>query len=156
MIEDTSPETDWRLPAAKAAFNGTWDLIDKGPNRTEAEDREMLASTGAQWFLWQTIGNTEQLMIADWQVAHVLAWLGSGPLSLSFAAAALARCEGEGWSDWRLASAYEGMARAHAVAGDAGERDRFAEAARAVLATLDDPEDIEIVGSQLATIPGLS
>jgi len=45
------------------------------------------------------------------------------------------------------------LARAHA-AGQDEERDRWAEEARRTLAAVDDDEDREVVGSQLATVPG--
>jgi len=68
---------------------------------------------------------------------------------------ALDRVVENGWSDWRLASCYEGMARAHATAGNGPERDRWASLAREVLDGLDDEEDRELIGSQLATVPGV-
>jgi hypothetical protein len=47
------------------------------------------------------------------------------------------------------------MARAHAILGNSHERDRYAEKCRAVLTTLKDEEDREIVAGQLSTVPGI-
>ena len=57
---------------------------------------------------------------------------------------------------WLVASAQEGMARAHAAAGHDQERDQWAADARATLAGVDDDEDRELIESQLATVPGLA
>jgi hypothetical protein len=154
MTTDEDGKADWRLSLAKAAFNGACDLIDR-EDRTAADDREMLVRTAAAHYLWEPIGGDEQKVVADWQVAHVLSWLGCGDLALRFAEAALQRAEENNWSDWRLASCFEGMARAHAILGNSHERDRYAEKCRAVLTTLKDEEDREIVAGQLSTVPGI-
>jgi hypothetical protein len=47
----------------------------------------------------------------------------------------------------------EGMARAHATAGDRAGFERFVAQARELLATVDDDEDRVLIESQLASIP---
>jgi hypothetical protein len=47
----------------------------------------------------------------------------------------------------------EGMARAHAAAGDRAGYERFVAQAHELLAQVDDDEDRELIESQLATIP---
>ncbi|MDQ1695514.1 MAG: hypothetical protein QOJ03_867, partial [Frankiaceae bacterium] len=47
----------------------------------------------------------------------------------------------------------EGMARAHATAGDRVGYESFAARARKLLDEVDDAEDRELIESQLATIP---
>jgi len=140
--------------AAKVAFNGAWDLIDTG-ERTPDQDREMLLKAAASRYLWADAeGGDSALAIGDWQVAHVLSLLGAADLALQFATSSLQRVLANGWSDWRLASAQEGMARAYAAIGDRENRDRYADECRALLPTLD-VEDREIIGGQLATVPQL-
>ena len=58
-----------------------------------------------------------------------------------------------GWSDWRLASCYEAMARAYAAAGDGAGYEHWAAMAREVIGSLEDEEDRELVARQLASIP---
>jgi hypothetical protein len=134
----------WRRSLAGEAFNGAWELIDQTA-RTPEDDREMLVRAVASRYLWEGV----------WQIAHALSWWGEGALALRFAEAALQRAEQKGWSDWRRASCLEGMARAHAVAGDASQRDRYAMLCEEVLGTLEDLEDRDLIASQLATVPGL-
>jgi hypothetical protein len=155
MTTDEDGKAEWRLSLAKTAFNRAWDLIDR-EGRTAADEREMLLMTAAARYLWESVGGDEQKVIADWQVAHVLSWLGCGDLALGFAEAALQRAEENNWSDWRLASCFEGMARAHATLGNSDDRDSYAEKCRDVLASIEDEEDREIVAGQLATVPGIT
>jgi hypothetical protein len=144
----------WRMAEAKAAFNGAWDLIDLD-ERSADQQREMVVRAAASRYLWAGTDDPDlesKLAIADWQVAHALSWIGDGSLALLFATAAYDRVRANGWTDWRLASVEEGMARAHGVLGDRDERDRHVEAAWALLDGLDD-EDRQIIEGQLATVP---
>jgi hypothetical protein len=47
----------------------------------------------------------------------------------------------------------EGVARAHAAAGDLAQRDRYAVKARDVVATVDDVEDRTLIECQLGSVP---
>jgi catechol 2,3-dioxygenase-like lactoylglutathione lyase family enzyme len=144
-----------RRRQAIAAFNRAWDLI-VSPERTAGDDDEMLAAAFASRYLWDAEGGDEQRAVGDWQVAHVASLLGNAELALARARRALERVEQNGWTDWRLASCYEGMARAESVAGNGAEADRWAGLAREVLGTLDDEDERELIGSQLASIPDLA
>jgi hypothetical protein len=152
---------DRLLPADQRAlavrlFNRTWELLET--TRDAAGDRELLATALASRLHWQDVGTDENLAAGDWLVAHVASHLGYADLALDFAAAAHERAS---TADppvelWLVASAQEGMARAHAVAGHDQERDQWAADARATLAGVDDDEDRELIESQLATVPGLA
>ena len=142
----------WHRTFAGAAFNRSWDLIDK-PDRSPADEDELLTAVFASRYHWESIGNDENKAIGDWQIAHAASHLGLAPVALRFATSALERTQAAGRDDWLLASCYEGMARAHAVSGDTSERDRYIALAHLVLATLEDPEDRELIESQINTIP---
>jgi hypothetical protein len=73
---------------------------------------------------------------------------------MHFSLRVLAGAEAEGWTGWRLALAYEGMARALDVAGDASGRDRWLVKASETLESIADPEDRTVVEDQLREIPG--
>lgn len=137
---------------AAAMFNATWDLIET-PARSAEQDRQMLASAFASRRLWDDIGDAEKLAVGDWLVAHVAALLGYGSLALDFATAAYARAEASDVPLWLKASVCEGVARAHAAAGTAAERDAWIARAEARLAAVADPDARALVASQLATIP---
>jgi hypothetical protein len=151
-VETDDDADKWHRTFAAATFNRSWDLIDK-PDRSPAEDAELLTTVFASRFHWEPIGTDENKAVGDWQIAHAASHLALPQIALTFANSALERTQAAGRSDWLLASCYEGVARAHAVADDAAERDRYVELARAVLETVDDPEDRELIESQLRTIP---
>src|SRR5438445_184214 len=61
--------------------------------------------------------------------------------------------EADDAEDWDVPFAYEALARAHAVAGDAAEARRYVELARADAGKIAEPEDRELVLADLETIP---
>jgi hypothetical protein len=142
----------WHRTFAGAAFNRSWDLIDK-PDRSRAEDAELLSAVFASRFHWEPIGNDENKAIGDWQIAHAASHLRLAEIAMTFATSALERTQAAGRHDWLLASCYEGVARAHAIGGNTAARDRYVQLARAALENVEDPEDRELVESQLSTIP---
>ena len=80
--------------------------------------------------------------------------LGRPEPALHHAARCLALVEGapEEMEEFDLPSAYEGLARAHAVAGHAEEARRFLELGRVEIAKMADAEDREHLGSQLDSV----
>jgi hypothetical protein len=147
-------EGGWHRQVAVETFNRAWELLET-PVRSPERDRELLELAFTSRYHWGVVGQDEQHMIGDWMIAHVASILGFGPLAERFASSALDTCRANGWSDWRLASMLEGMARACAAIGDAHGRDRYAAEARRVLATVEDQQDRELIAAQLASIPGV-
>lgn len=147
---DISASTHRQL--AVAAYNRAWELIDQ-PQRTDTERHAMLHAAFASRYHWEFIGGDEERAVGDWQIARVAGLAGLPQLALRYAQSAVDIALEHGWSGWRLASAYEGMARAHSVAGDRAERDRYVALAEEELATICDAEDRELIESQLATVP---
>ena len=111
----------------------------------------LLACTSRQ--LWGEVGGPVEIVTGDWQVAHVAALVGQSDLSLAFASAAYERASRSDVPDWLMASACEGLARAHAAAGHVAEREAWIAKAREHLKHVDDDEDRELVDSQIASIP---
>jgi hypothetical protein len=145
----------WHRQVAVETFNAAWELIDLAA-RTPEQDRELLGLAFASRYHWGVVGGQEEGMVGDWMIAHVASLLDLGELSRRYASNALDVCRANGWSDWRLASMLEGMARASAATGDEHARDRYAAEARRVLATVEDKRDRELIASQLASIPGVA
>lgn len=134
-------------------FNAAWELIDLA-SRTPAQDRDMLALTFASRQHWQEAGGADDnLVVADWQVAHAASLAGLGDLALLFARAAVDRAESSDVPAWLKASTHEGLARAHAAAGDRPSYDAEAARCRELLGQVDDDEDRALVQSQLDAIP---
>jgi hypothetical protein len=156
MGEDASDARyGWHRQVAADTFNHAWELIDL-PARTPAQDRELLACAFASRLCGGGVGRDEEHLGGDWLIAHVASLQGLGELAYRYASTALDLARAGGWVDWRLASMLEGMARASAARGDAEARERYAAETRAVLSTITDAEDRDLIASQLASIPGLN
>ena len=135
-------------------YNAAWELLDS-PERTESEDDRLLTLAFASRHHWEAAedGGDEQLAIGDWFIGHVAAHLGLSALAVRFSGRALDRVESMGAGGWLLASVYEGMARAHACAGDAEGRRRYTLLAEAALEGITDPDEREVIEDQLRSIP---
>jgi hypothetical protein len=155
MTDDTvDAQVGWHRQVAVDTFNRAWELLEV-PVRSPERDRELLGLAFTSRHHWGVVGGAEELMVGDWMIAHVASVLGYGALAERYASVALDACRANGWSDWRLASMLEGMARASAAIDDEAGRDRYAAEARQVLASIDDKDDRELIAAQLASIPGV-
>lgn len=133
-------------------FNAAWDLIDK-TDRSADDDRDMLGLALASRQHWIEAGGTaENLAVSDWQVAHAASLSGLPDTAMRFATAAVQRAEATGLPAWLRASTHEGLARAHAAAGDRAGYDREADLTRKLLAEVDDTESRDLVAGQLDSI----
>ncbi len=146
------PET--RRALAVGLFNRTWELIET-PDRTPAQDDEMIHAAHASRYHWGEVGEPARLARGEWQCARVYSTLGRPEPALWHANRCLAILEANsgGLDDWDLPAAYEVLARASAVAGDVAARDAWATRAREALAGVADPEDRRIIEGDLATLP---
>jgi hypothetical protein len=145
-----SPEAERAL--ARQLFNKTWELIETS-DRTPEQGRMMLVTACAAFFHWDAVGTEENRAIADWQIAHVASLLGYGDLALAHATSALHRARAARLPDWLYASALEGVARAHATAGNTDARDAYLHRATEAVARVADAEERELIMSQIATVP---
>lgn len=135
-------------------FNHVWALLEK-PDRTTAETDEMIHATHASRFHWSQAHDVEAVHLArgEWQCSRVYAVLGRGEPALWHARRCLEINEAAGSEDWDIASAYEAMARAHAVAGDAIAASEWKARAMAALDEIADQEDRDSIEADLATLP---
>lgn len=144
--------TDHRAQAAEC-FNRCWELLET-EGRTEDEDEELLVTACASLHHWVRAGGAQQVIISEWMVARAAAAIGLGDLSLRFAVRAhRSATEGAGLPDWLTASTAEGMARAYAASGDAARCDEWRATATRLVRSIADPEDRDLIASQLATVP---
>ena len=103
---------------------------------------------------WVDAGGTaENLAVADWQVAHAASQVGLADVALVFARAAVERAESNDVPTWLKASAHEGLARAHAAAGDAASYDLRSRSGAGAAREGRRPRGPALVESQLASIP---
>ena len=137
-----------------ALFNHVWTLLDK-PDRSPAETDEMIHAAHASRFHWSRAEGAETFNLArgEWQCSRVYAVLGRGEPALWHARRCVAINEAAGTADWDIASAYEAMARANAVAGDPGAAAEWKARATAALDGIADKDDREVIEGDLATLP---
>jgi hypothetical protein len=137
---------------ATSAFNESWSLLER--SRTGDEDLELLEVAFASRHHWRREGGAQQVAIADWMVSRCFAELGEPRLAVRFALAAL-EAQPPDAPAWLRASLLEGLARAHASAGNAAARDDALGRAHAALEDEEDREDRAVIADQLATVPAV-
>jgi hypothetical protein len=149
-IHELDPATQRALAAS--LFNRVWELLEKG-DRTTADDDEMVNAAHASRLHWTSIGTPRHLAVGDWQISRVYSVLGRAEPAVHHAR----RCHDLAVTvtdePWLLASAYEGLARAYAVAGDRAAAVEWKAKAVAQLELVTDADDREIVEGDVATLP---
>ena len=137
-----------------ALYNHVWTLLET-TDRTPAQVDEMIHSAHASRFHWSRAEGSEPVNLArgEWQCSRVYAVLGRGEPALWHARRCLAINEANGSADWDIASAFEAMARATLVAGDAAAAADWKAKATAALDGIADQDDRDIIEGDLATLP---
>ena len=133
-------------------YNGTWELLEAGAAPDEIVDA---AHASAYHWAHANGATTANRARSHWLCSHVYAVLGRPEPALHHAERCLALVQGapEEMEDFDLPSAYEGSARAHAVAGNGDEARRFMELGRMETAKIADAEDREHLDSQFNSLP---
>ena len=147
---DLDPQTQRALAAG--LFNRVWELLEK-TDRTPDDDQEMVNSAHASRLHWTGIGGAKEKAIGDWQISRVYSVLGRGEPAVHHARLALSYAGSVEGEPWLLASAYEGLARAYAVAGDSHAAAEWKAKAVARLEEVTDVDDREIVQADIDTLP---
>ncbi len=149
--ESLDPEAHRRLGVD--LFNRCWTWMEK-PARTQDEDDEMLHCAHASAYHWRQVGTRANFARSEWQCSRVYAVLGLAEPSLRHARRCLELVEAAPaeMADWDLSGAYEALARAHAIAGDGDEAERYRALGIEALARIGQPEDRAPIEADLATI----
>ena len=145
-----SPEEERQV--AVDLFNHVWELLETPDRSTEQDDR-MVHAAHASRFHWGNVGDADNLTAGEWQCSRVYAVLGRGEPAVHHAARALAICDGAGIDGFFRAAACEALARAHAVAGNRAEAERWRDAAWKAAEAIDEDEDREIFERDMASLP---
>jgi DNA-binding transcriptional MerR regulator len=155
LVTDTiaSPlvDAETRRRLAIDLFNRTWTLLES-TDRTPEQDDEMLHAAHALRYHWGEVGDAANRARGEWQCSRVYVAMGRAEPALHHARRCLATCEENGLVDWDLAAAYEAMARASRLAGDAQGLERYRQLAAEQLTRIADPEDRAIIEADLATL----
>lgn len=150
-VEALDAEAHRRLGAD--LFNKAWTLMEQG-DRTARDDDEMLHCAHASAYHWTQVGTAANGARGEWQCSRVYTVLGRAEPALHHAQRCLELCEAspEALEDWDLPFAYEALARAYALAGNAAELRRCVERARELGAAIADDDDRALLTADLATI----
>jgi lipopolysaccharide biosynthesis regulator YciM len=134
-------------------FNRTWKLLER-PDRTQAEDDEMLHCAHASRYHWIGAGTQVNAARGEWQCSRVYAVLGRGEPALHHAKRCLELAEtAHDAAPWDIPFAYEALARAYAVAGDEDEARRWLDRAREAADAIEKEGDKNLLLSDLETVP---
>ncbi len=134
-------------------FNGVWELLET-ENRSQEDDDRLLHMAHASRYHWGQVGSPEHFARGEWICSRVYAVLRRHEPCLHHAQRVLDLCVAHGIADFDLAFAYEALARASAIAGDAEGARALTEQALAAAEKIADDKDRDIVLADLETIPG--
>ncbi len=110
-------------------FNNVWGLLGN-KERTEDETFEMIHIAHASLFHWTKVGNAENIYVGEWQISRVYSVLEMPESALFHAKRSLDLCEKHNLSVFCFAYAYEALARAYSIIGDADESRKYLKLAR--------------------------
>jgi hypothetical protein len=145
-------DAEARRKLAVSLFNRVWELLEMA-ERSRDQDDEMTHAAHASRYHWGEVGEPVNLARGEWQCSRVYAVLGRAEPAIHHARRCLEILEDAEHEDWDLAAAYEALARAHGVAGDAAAAAGWKAKARAAVSAIADPEDRQTIEQDLATLP---
>jgi tetratricopeptide (TPR) repeat protein len=130
---------------AKRLNGEVWRLLEK-TDRTTADDESMVAAAFASHYHWFHVGNEVNRQRGEWMIARVYTVLGNVQMAMAHASRCLDLTERykDMMADFDIAFAYEGIARAHALAGKEDEAKKFLQLAEEAGDEIEENEDKEI------------
>ena len=143
-------ETERRLAAG--LYNEVWRLMELPERRPEQADA-MIHAAHASRHHWAQVGAPVNVARGEWLCSRVYWVLGRSEPAVWHARRCLELLEAaEDADDWDLPAAYEGLARAYGVAGNADEARTWAARGRESAAAISDPEDREQIEKDLRAL----
>lgn len=132
-------------------FNRAWDLIEK-PDRTEAEDRMMVALSQASIFHWSCRSDCtdKNLSVGYWQASRIQALLGNAAEATRHARTSLGYSTDLG--PFHRGYAYEALARAARLGGDTATLQAHLDQADPLAAQVIDEHDRRLLMADLAEL----
>ena len=135
---------------AASFFNETWRLLESA-DRSEEQDAEMIHCAHASRMHWELVGDAKNHAVGEWQIARVYSVLRFPQSALYHATRCLTITEHAAMKGFLLGCAHEGMARALALTDKQAAAVHYKRAVE-ILPSVEDPEDAEILRSDLASI----
>jgi uncharacterized protein YndB with AHSA1/START domain len=133
----------------RRANQRVWALLGDGTPTEPAAVREVVEAAHASQWHWSYAGGALEAQRGEWLLSHVYARIGDAPAALRHARRCLEITEAEGYDDFDRAYAFEAMARAYAVSGDAVAEDEWRERAVEAGNQIADDEDRKIFEGDL-------
>ncbi len=146
-------EQEWHKRSAITLFNLVWSLLDK-KDRTKQENDKMVHAVHASRFHWGEIGTPVEFERGEWQISRVYSVLNRSQSALYHAERCLDICKEHNIGDFDIAFAYEAMARAHAVAEDKSDCEKYIKLAKEAGEQIKKKEDKDLFFGDLKTVPG--
>ncbi len=136
---------------AAHCFNQAWELIDK-KDRTPEEDQKMVALCHASIYHWSQRADCERirLSVGYWQASHIQAVLNNPSEARHYGKICLNYSQGQ--PPFYLGYAYEALARAEKLAGNAGAAADYFAKAKQLANQVTKTEDRELLLKDLSTI----
>lgn len=130
---------------AKTLNGKVWELLQK-PERSKSDDELMIYAAHASCYHWLIAGTGLHHQRAEWLIAHMYTELGVGDSALRHASRCLELTNefADLMKDFDWAYAYEGVARANALAGNRDEALKYLRRADELGKAIDDNEDLSI------------
>lgn len=134
-------------------FNRTWDLLDK-TDRTPEDDQDMIRTALASMWHWTQRDDcgAMQMSVGYWQVSRVYATIGLADPARHYGRLCLEASRADGVGPFFLGYAYEALARAEFVAGNAEKKEEHLEEARKAADSVDDADSKKMLLDDLATM----
>ena len=138
---------------AAGCFNKAWELMDKD-DRTPEEDAEMLRLSLASHYHWTQRPDYDDTAasVAYWQTSRIYALLGQAQDARRSGELCLRASQGKGVGPFFLGYAYEALARAASLAGDARQAQAHVAEARRCAQAVADAGDRQALLDDLAVI----
>jgi hypothetical protein len=136
---------------AAHCFNCAWDLIER-TDRTPEDDRAMVSLNQASLFHWsqRPDNDDKRRSVGYWQASRIQALLGSAAEARRYAEVCLSYSHK--LEPFYLGYAFEALARAAKLAGDAAECKQFLAAAAAQAGSVSRKEDKALLDSDLNSL----
>jgi hypothetical protein len=147
-MTQTKAERAFHQRTKARCFNDAWEYLEKR-DRAAPEDLRMITLAHTARFHAGLEGTAWSEAVGDWQISRVYAAMHEPSLALAFAQSCVELCEKNGLADL-LCTAFEAMARAHAVGGNVRSATKFIAKARQQLeGSSVDAEDRAIFRGQI-------
>ncbi len=135
---------------AAACFNSVWELLDK-KDRTPYEDQQMIERCLASIWHWSERPDRTPttISIGYWQASRVHAVIGNADEARRYGELCLEASRAPGVESFALGYAFEALARAEKVAGNAEKAAEHLARARDTAECIDDEESRQMLEADL-------